>query len=354
VLIVVALGGNALLRRGEPTDAETQRRNVAVAADALAELAQEHTLVITHGNGPQVGLLALESGTSGAGEPYPLDVLGAESEGMIGYLLEQGLRERMPQCQSATLLTQVIVDAEDPAFAHPSKPVGAVYDRESAQRIAAERGWSVAPDGSGYRRVVPSPEPREIVELETIKLLVDAGVLVICAGGGGVPVIADGDGVLRGVQAVIDKDHSAALLARELGADALLLLTDVSCVQRDYGSEHARPIRSFVAGELDPSEFAEGSMRPKIEAASDFVASTGGLAAIGGLGEAADVLAGRSGTRVLARRSGLDTERAIDDLRRRAERLPGEERLIRRLARRATKPLMGRRPEDREPRQSAR
>lgn len=300
MLIVVALGGNALLRRGEPADAQTQRRNVEVAAEALSELAREHSLVIVHGNGPQIGLLALQAESYAATAPYPLDVLGAESEGMIGYMLEQALRGRMPERQIATLLTQVIVSPVDASFAHPSKPIGPMYERETAQRLASERDWSVAADGAGWRRVVASPEPREIVELQTIRTLVDAGVLVVCAGGGGIPVTVSPGGALHGVQAVIDKDQTAALLARELGADALLMLTDVPCVERDFGTENAQPIAEAFAEELDPQSFAEGSMRPKIQAACAFAKETGGLAAIGELADAAQILAGSRGTRVRA------------------------------------------------------
>jgi len=334
MLIVVALGGNALLRRGEPTDAQTQRRNVAVAADALAELARDHSLVITHGNGPQIGLLALESGSAESSEPYPLDVLGAESEGMIGYLLQQALRARLPERQVATLLTQVIVDADDPAFAHPSKPIGAVYDWQTAQRIASERDWNIVPDGEGYRRVVPSPEPREIVELQTIRTLVGAGVLVVCVGGGGIPVVADTDGALYGVGAVIDKDHSAALLARELEADALLLLTDVVCVQRGYGTVQAKPIHETFADELDPAQFPEGSMRPKVEAAREFVRQSGKLAGIGALADAVQILEGTRGTRVHLRTSAPQTERDPPRLRGRATHLD-DDAPVERLARHA-------------------
>jgi carbamate kinase len=240
--VVAALGGNALLRRGEPLDAETQRRNVAVAADALATVARQHELVVTHGNGPQVGLLALQAEAYPEGGTYPLDVLGAESEGMIGYLLQQSLRNALPERDVATLLTQVRVDAADPAFSAPTKPIGPVYDRGEATAVAASRGWVVRPDGPHWRRVVASPEPAGIVEIETIALLVDAGVLAVCAGGGGVPVVERPDGTLHGVEAVIDKDLVAALLAIELRADALLLLTDVPAVEAGWGTPAARPV----------------------------------------------------------------------------------------------------------------
>jgi carbamate kinase len=297
--LVVALGGNALLRRGQHPDAETQRRNVAVAVRAIADLAREHEVVVTHGNGPQIGLLALQGEADPAERPYPLDVLGAETEGMVGYMLDQELANALHGRSIATLLTQVVVDPDDPAFDRPTKPIGPMYDRDVAERLAAERGWSVAADAAGYRRVVPSPEPREIVELPTIMLLVQAGVLVICVGGGGIPVVST-EGRLHGVEAVIDKDLAAALLASGLEADALLLLTDVANVEAAWQTPHARPLREVSAAELREMEFAPGSMGPKVEAACRFAERTGGFAAIGGLGEAVEVLRGARGTRVHA------------------------------------------------------
>jgi carbamate kinase len=298
VRIVAALGGNALLRRGEPLEADVQRRNVATAVAALAPVARAHELVVTHGNGPQVGLLALQAAADRTVRPYPLDVLGAESEGMIGYLLEQGLRNALPERDIATLLTQVVVAPDDPAFARPTKPIGPVYEEHEARHLAAERGWSIAPDGGHWRRVVPSPEPVEIVELHTVRLLVDAGVLVVCAGGGGIPVVVDGAGALRGVEAVVDKDLAAALLAESLQADLLLLLTDVSVVVRGYGSADAVPIRDSTPAELRDLVFAEGSMGPKVEAACRFVERSGGRAAIGALEAAEELAAGSAGTQV--------------------------------------------------------
>jgi carbamate kinase len=296
--VVAALGGNALLRRGEPAEAATQRRNVEHAAGALAALAAAgHELVVTHGNGPQVGLLALQSEAYRQVPSYPLDVLGAESEGMIGYILDQQLANALPGRHVATLLTQVVVDPDDPAFAAPTKPIGPIYNAEQAQTLAKERGWSVAPDGDAFRRVVPSPEPRRVVELSTIRLLVDAGVLVICAGGGGVPVL-ERDGVLAGVEAVIDKDLAAALLAVNLEADALLLLTDVPGVQRDWGTDHARVIAEASPEELRAMGLPAGSMGPKVEAACRFVERTGGMAAICELEQAVAALEGSAGTRV--------------------------------------------------------
>ena len=260
----------------------------------LAKLACEHELVITHGNGPQVGLLALQSAAYTEVEPYPLDVLGAESEGMIGYLVELGLENALPDRPVAALLTQVLVDADDPAFARPTKPIGPVYDAATAAALAETRGWTIAADGPGFRRVVASPEPREIVELGTIRLLVEAGVVVVCTGGGGIPVTRNG--ALRGVEAVIDKDLAAALLAEQLDADMLLLLTDVAAVEADWGTENARPIRGASPDELRALMFAAGSMGPKVEAACRFVEQTGRVAAIGALADAREIVAGRRGT----------------------------------------------------------
>jgi carbamate kinase len=299
VRIVVALGGNALLRRGEPLDAAVQRANVKVAAEAIAEVAADHDVVVTHGNGPQVGLLALQNEAYRETAPYPLDVLGAESEGMVGYLLEQELGHHLPPSRLVTLLTQVVVAADDPAFAHPTKPVGPVYDEATAKRLAAERGWTVAQDGASWRRVVPSPEPRAVVELETIRLLVDEGVTVICTGGGGIPVVDDGHGGLTGVEAVIDKDRSAALLATSLGAEALVLLTDVPAVVAGWGTPDARPLGATTVAELRSFAFAPGSMGPKVDAVCRFVEAGGRLGAIGALEDLPEILAGRAGTRVV-------------------------------------------------------
>lgn len=296
MLVVVALGGNALLRRGEPLDAAVQRANVKVAAEAVAEIAAEHRVVLTHGNGPQVGLLALQNEAYTDVAAYPLDVLDAETEGMVGYLLEQELGRHLPRERLATLLTQVIVDPDDPAFSNPTKFVGPVYEGRDARFLAHERGWTVAPDGDDWRRVVPSPEPRRIVELDTIRLLVDHGVTVTCVGGGGIPVVPDGFGGLRGVEAVIDKDLAAALLATELRADALVLLTDVDGVYADWGTAEARLIRETTPGALRALDLPAGSMGPKVEAVCRFVEAGGRLAAIGALGDAASILTGGAGT----------------------------------------------------------
>ncbi len=299
MLIVAALGGNALMRRGEPLEAEIARRNAKVAAESLALIAREHRLVVTHGNGPQIGLLALQNEAYDDVRAYPLDVLGAESEGMIGYVLEQELGNALPDRHVATLLTQTVVDPSDPAFTKPSKPIGPVYDTEVAQQLSAQRGWAIAPDGNGWRRVVASPMPRSIVELPTIEFLLDHEVLVVCAGGGGIPVVVDAYGARHGVEAVVDKDLATALLAEQLGADLLVLLTDVAAVELDWGTPNARALHETTVHELRQHHFAAGSMGPKIAAATVFVTNTGRPAAIGALSEAADVVRGIAGTRIV-------------------------------------------------------
>jgi carbamate kinase len=296
--VVIALGGNALLRRGEPPTAAAQRANVARAAQSVAEVAHAHAVIVTHGNGPQVGLLALQAEESARVPPYPLDVLDAETEGMIGYLIEQELASRLPGKNVASLLTQVEVAADDPAFLRPTKPIGPSYTAADAQRLAQARGWTVGLDGNAWRRVVPSPEPRRILELAAIRLLVEAGVIVVCAGGGGIPVVVTAAGAIHGVEAVIDKDLAAALLARELHADALLLLTDVDAVYLDWNTPEARPLPLTTPRELRQHRFAPGSMGPKVEAACRFVEVTGGLAGIGRLEDAPALLEGRGGTQV--------------------------------------------------------
>jgi carbamate kinase len=298
-LVVVALGGNALLRRGEPVTAVRQRDNIRRAAQALAQLlAEGHQLVITHGNGPQVGLLALQSEATGK-SAFPLDVLGAETEGMIGYVLQQELDNAYaPPARFATLLTQVEVDPNDTAFAAPSKPVGSVYSENDAKQLAKQRGWSVARDGNAWRRVVASPKPLRILEIEVIQLLVAQGVIVICAGGGGIPVARRSDGAYLGVEAVIDKDHASCLLATELKADAFLMLTDVPAVYLNWGTTEQRALGDTTPQDLAALDFAAGSMGPKVQAACDFVNRTGRMAGIGALEDASAILAKKSGTRV--------------------------------------------------------
>jgi carbamate kinase len=258
--------------------------------------------VITHGNGPQVGLLALEADAYKAVSPYPLDVLGAESQGMIGYLLVQALQNALPDRDVVALLTQVVVDATDPAFSQPTKPIGPVYSAREARELAREHDWSVARDGMYFRRVVPSPQPQEIVELAAIARLVDAGTVVICSGGGGVPVVRSQAG-LCGVEAVIDKDLTAALLAEALGAERLVLATDVSFVETGWGTNAAAPLASATPSELRRLQFAPGSMAPKVEAACRFVERTGCSAAIGSLTELGGVIRGTTGTQIEACRA---------------------------------------------------
>ncbi|RTM06299.1 MAG: carbamate kinase [Hyphomicrobiales bacterium] len=297
MLIVVALGGNALLRRGEPMTAENQRANVARAASVLAGLVGEgHSIVITHGNGPQVGLLALQAAATPDGGTFPLDVLGAESAGMIGYVIEQELGNLLRNRLFATLLTQVKVDPRDPAFARPTKPIGPVYDEATARRLATERGWQIAPDGDKWRRVVPSPRPLEILEASVISFLTERDVIVICTGGGGVPVVEGTDGSLRGVEAVIDKDLASSLLARQLKADMLLMLTDVDAVYADYGTPQARALRRVATTEISGRNFPAGSMGPKVGAAVEFAEATGKPAAIGKLDDALAIVRGERGT----------------------------------------------------------
>jgi len=298
--MVVALGGNALLRRGEPMTAENQRANTRRAAAALGELVRAgHRIVVTHGNGPQVGLLALQAASGPADGLYPLDVLGAESEGMIGYLIEQELTNALADdAQFATILTQVRVDPADPAFGKPSKPIGPVYDLPTARKLEAERGWRVAPDGERWRRVVASPKPLEILESRAIGLLVERGINVICTGGGGIPVIRKADGSLIGIEAVIDKDLASALLARQLNADMLIMLTDVDAVYEGFGKPGARAIARAAAARLPPELFAAGSMGPKLQAAAEFAIATGRPAAIGRLEDADAIVSGARGTRI--------------------------------------------------------
>lgn len=298
--IVVALGGNALLRRGEQPSAANQRANIRTAATAIAELATAgHRIVITHGNGPQVGLLALQTAAGPTAGAQPLDVLGAESEGMIGYLIEQEMANALPRGNLfATLLTQTEVDPADPAFTRPTKPIGPVYDEATAQALAGQHGWQVARDGAAWRRVVASPRPLAILESSVIGVLLKRDVIVICAGGGGIPVARREEGGFTGVEAVVDKDRASALLARELSAEMLIMLTDVDAVYQNFGTPDARAIARVNPDRIDPADFAAGSMGPKVEAAVGFARATGHPAAIGRLEDAAAILAGTRGTRV--------------------------------------------------------
>ncbi len=295
--IVVALGGNALLRHDEPLTAGNQRKNISIAAKALAPIAREHDLIISHGNGPQVGLLALQGMAYKASEVYPLDILDAETEGMIGYLIEQELVNLLPAGRPcATLLTQIEVDPKDPAFVQPTKPIGPRYSETEANQLAHERGWRIARYGEYFRRVVASPRPKRIFELGVIELLVSQGVIVICAGGGGIPTVQLEDGRLIGVEAVIDKDLASSLLARQLKADALLMLTDVDAVYDAWLEPAARAFRRASPQAISEYAFATGSMAPKVEAACEFVEQTGGIAGIGQLKDAVRILTGEAGT----------------------------------------------------------
>jgi len=292
--IVVALGGNALSKRGEALTAAGQRASIRVAAKSLATLLEAgHEVVITHGNGPQVGYLALQGG------PFPLDVLGAETDGMIGYVLQQELDNAYaPAAKYATLLTQIEVDPRDPAFRTPTKFIGPIYTEEEAAQLSAERGWTIGRDGAHFRRTVPSPRPQRILEIDVINLLLDQGVIVICAGGGGIPVVQKPDGMMVGVEAVIDKDHASGHLARALNADAFLMLTDVEGVFDGWGTPDQQVIRHATPQTLSEKTFPAGSMGPKVEAACDFARATGGFAAIGRLADCMALVEGTTGTRV--------------------------------------------------------
>ncbi|WP_176080007.1 carbamate kinase [Paraburkholderia tropica] len=304
--IVIALGGNALLRRGEPMTAENQRENVRLAATQIAQIAPGNELVIAHGNGPQVGLLALQGEACKDVPGYPLDVLGAQTEGMIGYMIEQELGNLLPyEVPFATLLTQVEVDANDPAFQHPSKPIGPVYTKEEAEKLAVERGWAIAPDGDKFRRVVASPRPKHIFEIRPVKWLLERGTIVICAGGGGIPTLYGEGHKLGGVEAVIDKDVCSALLAQELQADMLIIATDVNAAYVDWNTPSQKAIASAHPDELEKLGFAAGSMGPKIMAAAEFARNTGKDAVIGALADIVAITEGKAGTRVSTGKSGL-------------------------------------------------
>jgi carbamate kinase len=298
--ILIALGGNALLRRGEPLTVTNQIANIRRAATQIARLADGNQLVVAHGNGPQVGLLALQAAAAGAPSVVPLDVLDAESEGMIGYLLEQELANALPaQREVATLLTRVEVHADDPAFDHPTKPIGPVYAKVDAERLAVRHRWTIAADGAGFRRVVASPQPQRIVELRSIHWLLAHDTVVIAAGGGGIPVTVATDGRTRtGVEAVIDKDRCSALLAADVDADLLLIATDVDAVYLDWHTPRERALREISATELRTMSFAAGSMGPKVEAACEFATRTGRPAVIGSLDRIEEMVNGTAGTRI--------------------------------------------------------
>jgi carbamate kinase len=304
VRVVVALGGNALLERGERPDAVIQRHHVRQAAAALAPLARDHQLVLCHGNGPQVGVLALESqDDTSLSQPYPLDVLVAQTQGMIGYWLVQELRNAGAPQRAVCVLSQTVVDPNDPAFGAPSKFIGASYDKDQAQALATRLGWTIAADGPRWRRVVASPRPRGLVEIDTVRSLADADALVVCGGGGGIPVVRSDAGELTGVEAVVDKDLTAAELAIALKADRLLVLTDVPAIISGFGTPDARPIQAIDAAALSAMTFPAGSMGPKVEACIRFVTASGQPAAVGALTDAADILAGRAGTTISPTRS---------------------------------------------------
>jgi carbamate kinase len=297
--ILVALGGNALLRRGEPMTAQNQRKNIKIAAEALAPLGIEHQLVISHGNGPQVGLLALQAAAFAEAGPYPLDVLGAQTEGMIGYLIEQELGNILPFEQPfATILCMVEVYPDDPAFQNPSKPIGPVYAEEEAKRMQSEKGWIMKRDGRGLRRVVASPRPQRIFELRPIQWLIERGCIVICAGGGGIPTMYQPGGKLVGAECVVDKDLASGLLARELGVELFVMATDAAAVYLDWDTPEQRAVRRISPKALRAYDFAAGSMGPKVEAAAEFAERTGRRAAIGALEDIERIVRGEAGTQV--------------------------------------------------------
>jgi carbamate kinase len=306
--VVIALGGNALLKRGEPMTAEMQRHNIRIAAEAMAPVAKEHELVISHGNGPQVGLLALQGAAYKPDEAYPLDVLGAETEGMIGYMIEQEMGNLLPfEVPFATLLTMVEVDPEDPGFKNPTKFVGPVYEKPDADRIAKEKGWVFKADGPKWRRVVPSPQPKRIFEIRPIKWLIEHNTVVICAGGGGIPTMYErgASRKLVGVEAVIDKDLCSELLARELEADLFIMATDAPGVYIDFGKPEAKVIRQSTPAAIGKYSFPAGSMGPKVEAACHFATATGKTAAIGALADIPAIVQGKKGTQISKRFDGI-------------------------------------------------
>lgn len=307
--IVIALGGNALLKRGEPMTAENQRENVKTACAQIARVYDGNQLIITHGNGPQVGLLALQNNAYKEVPMYPLDVLGAETAGMIGYMIQQELSNTVPGSASiATVLTQIQVDPKDPAFQKPSKPVGPVYSKEEADKIAAEKGWTMAPDNDKYRRVVASPKPVNIFGLEPLKTLIDNKYIVVCGGGGGIPTWVDDEGKQHGAEAVIDKDLATALLATLIDADLFVIATDVDGAYLDWGKPEQKRIALAAPDAALAFGFASGSMGPKIEAAANFAKATGKDAVIGALADIEQIVAGKAGTRISGKAEGVIVE----------------------------------------------
>ncbi|RDF06076.1 carbamate kinase [Haemophilus sputorum] len=302
--IVVALGGNALLKRGEPMTAQNQSANIRLAAEQLAKVKPKNELIISHGNGPQVGLLALQHAAYYAQdskiEPYPLDVLVSQTVGMIGYMLQQELTNLLTETPTQTLVTQVIVDEHDPAFSKPSKPIGQVYTQAEAEKLAAEKGWTVMPDGQYYRRAVPSPKPQDVTGINAVKALLAQDHIVICGGGGGVPCVKNAQGQLTGVEAVVDKDLATAVIANQLDADLFIIATDVNAACVNFQKEGERKIAKANPAALEAlsAEFAAGSMGPKVQAVINFVKATGKDAAIGSLSDIEDIVAGKAGTRV--------------------------------------------------------
>ncbi len=300
--IVVGLGGHAILRRGEAPTAANQLGNIARAARLLAPLVREHSVLLTHGNGPQIGLLALREAAVAPESAQPLDVLGAQTEGLIGHLLAQEFRTHVPGIDLAVVLTQVRVDPDDPAFDDATKPIGPSYVEAEARALRYDRGWHMIAEGDVWRRAVASPAPLEVLELPSIRRLCAAGTLVICAGGGGIPVARDADGRIRGLEAVVDKDATSALLAGSLDTDLLLLLTDVDALYRDFGSPEQRAVERIGAVQALAwaDDLPKGSIGPKLRAAAAFVAASGGEAAIGSLDQAEAIVRGESGTRIVA------------------------------------------------------
>ena len=319
--VVTALGGNALLRRGQALTAENQRENARDACLALAPIANEHELVIAHGNGPQVGLLALQGSAYKDVEVYPLDVLDAQTEGMIGYILEQELGNALPfEKHIASLLTMIEVDRNDPAFGNPTKPIGPIYSKEEADRLAAEKGWAMKPDGDSFRRVVPSPLPRRIFGIPAIRTLLEGGWIVICAGGGGIPTRYTDEAAvpgrrLEGVEAVIDKDLASALLAVEIDADVLAIVTDVDAAYLDWGTPEQRAIRRATPEALREAGFAEGSMGPKVRAACQFVEKTGRVAVIGSISDTSALVRGEAGTVVTLEAEAIEMAEEVGSAR---------------------------------------